>query len=376
MKLSLVRRKLEKVDRSIEKAIDRGELPGAVVLAQQGEELRYEGVFGAAVISPQRRDAQRDTIYDLASLTKVMATTAAAMRLVGESKLQLDQPVSDIIGGFADHGKGEISVRNLLTHSSGLRPWCAYFADLREKELRRGGELLGTPVGRKAIIQRILRSALVHDPGEASVYGDLGFIVLGAVIEQLTGETLDTYCSRNIFEPLGLRDTRFHPIPFEGDRLRLAATEQCEWREKVVWGEVHDGNAWAMGGVAGHAGLFGTADDVMRFGLEMLAASRGESPLFGQDLANEFFRRQKLSPDCDWALGWDTPTPGASTSGQYFSEHAIGHTGFTGTSLWVDLDSSLVIVMLSNRVHLLAKKSKFTLRPLVHDAIVEAFRAA
>lgn len=376
MKLSLVRRKLEKVDRAVEKAIDKGELPGAVILATQGEELRYEGVFGASVISPQRRDAQRDTIYDLASLTKVMATTASVMRLVGESKLQLDQPVADLIPGFADHGKSEITVRHLLTHSSGLRPWRAYFADLREKELRRGGNLLGTRAGRDAIVQRILRSALVHDPGEASVYGDLGFIVLGAVVEQVTGESLDVYCARNIFEPMGLCDTRYLPIPNEGDLSRYAATEQCEWRDKIVWGEVHDGNAWAMGGVAGHAGLFGTADDVMRFGLEMLAASRGQSSLFGQDVATEFFRRQELSPDSDWALGWDTPTAAVSTSGQHFSQRSVGHTGFTGTSLWIDLETGLVIVLLANRVHLLAKKSKFALRPLVHDAIAEAFSAS
>jgi CubicO group peptidase (beta-lactamase class C family) len=376
LKLAAVRRKLARADRSIEKALEKGELPGCVAVARQGEALAYDGVFGAACISPQHHPARIDSIYDLASLTKVMATTSAVMLLVGEQKLQLDQPVADVLPAFAEHNKGEISVRHLLTHSSGLRPWRAYFADLRERELRRGERLLATEAGRESILARILRSALVHDPGEASVYGDLGFIVLGAVVEQVAGESLDAFARRRVFEPLGMSDTHFNPVPFEADRSRYAATEQCPWREKVVWGEVHDGNAWAMGGVAGHAGLFGTAADVLRFGQEMLAADRGESEIFAAEIAREFFRRQELTQDSDWALGWDTPTPGASTSGQHFSKRSIGHTGFTGTSLWVDLDRGIVVVLLANRVHLLAKKSVFGLRPLVHDLVMEAFLAA
>ncbi len=376
MKLALVRRKLERVDRAVEKAIAKGETPGCVVLARQGEGLEYEGVFGASCLSPERHETQRDTLYDLASLTKVMATTSSVMLLVADGKLMLDQPVADVLPAFADQGKAEITVRHLLTHSSGLRPWRAYFADPRERELRRGGQLLATPAGRESIVQRILKSAPVHDPGEASVYGDLGFIVLGAVIEQVAGEPLDAFTRRRVFEPLGLSEIAFNPVPFEGARARYAATEQCEWREKVVWGEVHDGNAWAMGGVAGHAGLFGPAADVLRFGQEKLRADAGESQVFPVEVAAEFFRRQELSPDSDWALGWDTPTPGTSTSGQHFSERSIGHTGFTGTSLWIDLERGTVLVMLANRVHLLAKRSRFALRPMVHDLVVEAFLGA
>jgi CubicO group peptidase (beta-lactamase class C family) len=333
-------------------------------------------VFGAACLIPDHHEAKRETVYDLASLTKVMATTASLMLLVADEKLRLDQPVCEVLPGFAEHGKGEITIRHLLTHSSGLRPWRAYFADLRERELRRGGRLLATPEGRESILQRIQKSAPVHDPGEASVYGDLGFIALGAIVEEVAGEPLDAFCQRRIFGPLGMSETHFNPIPFTGERARYAATEQCEWREKVVWGEVHDSNAWAMGGVAGHAGLFGTADDVLRFGGEMLRADRGESEIFPAEVAREFFRRQEQTPDSDWALGWDTPTGGGSTSGQHFSKRSIGHTGFTGTSLWIDLERGLIVVMLANRVHLLAKKSRFALRPTVHDLIVEAFLAA
>jgi CubicO group peptidase (beta-lactamase class C family) len=390
--LAAVRKKLAKVDRLIEKAIQKGELPGAVVSSvlcsaageeagapntekrRAVEELSYRGVHGAAVLSPERYEAKEDTTYDLASLTKVLATTPALMLLVAEGKLALDQPVCEILPAFAERGKEEISVRHLLAHCSGLRR--AYHADLRERERKSGERLLGTSKGRDSIVSRILRSAPVHEPGEASVYGDLSFIVLGEVVSELAQEGLDTFCKRRIYEPLGMTDTGFRPIPSTGGRARIAATEDCAWREKVVWGEVHDPNAWAMGGVAGHAGLFGTVDDALRFAREMLAADRGDSEIFSEPIAREFFGPQGLTDGSDWALGWDTPTPGRSTSGKYFSPRSIGHTGFTGTSLWIDLERGWIVVLLSNRVHLVAKRSRFELRPQVHDLIWEAFLAA
>ena len=216
----------------------------------------------------------------------------------------------------------------------------------------------------------------MHEPGEASVYGDLDFIALGALVEAVSGDELDVFCAHRIYQPLGLVDTHFNTLPHTGERARYAATEQCSWRERVLWGEVHDPNAWAMGGVAGHAGLFSTAREVLRFGQEMLAADRGESALFPAEVAHEFFRRQEIAPGSDWALGWDTPTEGHSTSGRHFSKRSIGHTGFTGTSLWIDLERGMVIVLLSNRIHLVAKRSRFELRPFVHDLIWEAFLAA
>ncbi len=376
MKLALVRRKLERVERAVGKAVEKGELPGGVILARMGLELRYEGVFGSACLSPERHETRLNTIYDVASLTKVLATAPAVLLLVADGKLSLDQPAVDILPAFGEREKGEITIRHLLTHSSGLRPWRAYYDDLRERELRRGGPGPATPEGREAIVSRVLRSAPVHDTGEASVYGDLSFIVLGEIIAEAAGEPLDSFCVRRIYEPLKMPDTHFNPVPFKGEHARYAATEQCPWREKVLWGEVHDGNAWAMGGVGGHAGLFSTASDVMRFADEMLIAERGKSVIFPAELASEFFRRQELTPDSDWALGWDTPTEGQSTSGGYFSHRSIGHTGFTGCSLWIDLECDMVVVFLSNRVHLVAKRSKFDLRPYVHDVIREAFLAA
>ncbi len=371
-----MRGKLGRVDRAIQKAMEKGEIPGAVILARRGDALSYEGVFGAACLSPERYETRLNSIYDLASLTKVMATTPALMLLVADGKLLLDQPVVEVLPAFGERDKAEATLRHLLTHSSGLRPWRAYYEDLLERERRLGETLLATEAGRERIVSRILRSAPVHDPGEASVYGDLGLIVLGELVAQAAGEPLDSFCQRRIYQPLGLSDTHFNPVPFRGEHARYAATEQCPWREKVLWGEVHDGNAWAMGGVAGHAGLFSTASDVLRFAEEMLAVERGESSIFQQPLAHEFFRRQEIPDGSDWALGWDTPTPGRSTSGSYFSRRSIGHTGFTGTSLWIDLENGTIVVMLTNRVHLVAKRSRFELRPRIHDLICEAFDAA
>jgi CubicO group peptidase (beta-lactamase class C family) len=376
LKRAEVNRRLGKVERAIEKAIENGELPGGVVMARMGEELAYSRAFGAAVLVPERIEARESTIYDLASLTKVLATTASVMLLVAEGKVALDAPVATYLPHFAERGKEKIHVRHLLTHSSGLRPWRAYHADLAERDRRRGEHVVGTPEGKKEITTRVLKSAPVHEPGEASVYGDLDFIALGALVEAVAGEELDAFTARRVFQPLGMADTGFHRLPWSGERARYAATEQCSWRERVLWGEVHDPNAWAMGGVAGHAGLFGTAADVMRFAQEMLAADRGQSALFPAEVAREFFRRQEIAPQSDWALGWDTPTEGQSTSGTHFSKRSIGHTGFTGTSVWIDLERGMQIVLLTNRIHLIAKKSRFELRPLVHDLVWEAFLAA
>jgi CubicO group peptidase (beta-lactamase class C family) len=376
VKRAEMNRRLGKVERAIERAIENGELPGGVVMARMGEELSYARAFGAAALVPERIEARESTIYDLASLTKVIATTASVMLLVAESKLALDAPVASWLPAFAERGKEKIHVRHLLTHSSGLRPWRAYHADLAERDRRRGEHVVGSPDGKREITNRVLKSAPVHEPGEASVYGDLDFIVLGALVEAAAGEELDAFAARRIFQPLGMADTGFHRLPWTGERARYAATEQCSWRERVLWGEVHDPNAWAMGGVAGHAGLFGTAADVMRFAQEMLAADRGQSALFPVEVAREFFRRQEIAPQSDWALGWDTPTEGQSTSGTHFGRRSIGHTGFTGTSVWIDLERGMQIVFLANRIHLIAKKSRFELRPLAHDLIWEAFLAA
>jgi CubicO group peptidase (beta-lactamase class C family) len=231
------------------------------------------------------------------------------------------------------------------------------------------------------VLERIYRSQLVHDPGEAAVYGDLDFIVLGALVEEVTRQPLDELCAQRIFGPLGLTETRFirvgdgAPELPQATRRCIAATENCAWRGRVLWGEVHDPNAWAMGGVAGHAGLFAPADDVMRFAQTLLDVWHGRSHALPAEWLRTFLTCETAPRGTSWALGWDTPTPGASMSGSYFSAASVGHLGFTGTSLWIDLEREAVVVMLTNRVHLVAKRSPFKLRPQVHDLILESFLA-
>ncbi len=384
MKWSVVRRKLAKVDRALDKAIEGAETPGAVVLARcqrDGETLSHEARRGLAVVRPERIPMASDTIFDLASLTKPIATTSALIWLVHEGRVDLDAPVARYLPSFADRGKEQVSVRHLLSHSSGLRPWRAYHELLLERERKKGERLLATPAGRERILDSTLRSALVHEPGSAAVYGDLDFIVLGALVEAVSHQPLDELCAERVFRPLGMQDTFFVRLAEAGSALpdavrrRVAATESCAWRGRVLWGEVHDPNAWAMGGVAGHAGLFATAADVGRFAQAVLDVWHGRSEALPRDTLLEFTRRQELPPGSGWALGWDTPTLPASSSGRYFGPRSIGHLGFTGTSLWIDPEAETWVVMLTNRVHLVAKKSRYALRPIVHDLVLEAFQA-
>ncbi len=384
MRWSVIRRKLAGVDRAIDKAIERAEIPGAVVLARmprQGELLLHESVRGFAVLRPERIPMRRDTIFDLASLTKPLATTTAVMLLVNEGALGLDDPVSKHLPVFSEREKDGVTVRHLLTHSSGLKPWRAFHELVLERERKTGERLMASPAAREMILDRVLRSALVHGPGEAAVYGDLDFMVLGALVEAVARQPLERFCAERIFRPLGLGDTFFVPLAAgaepaglgEAARRRVAATEDCPWRGRILWGEVHDPNAWAMGGVAGHAGLFASADDVMRFATVLLDVTHGRSQALPRELLRAFLTRQGLPAGSGWALGWDTPTEGRSNAGRHFSQSTVGHLGFTGTSLWIDLEAEAVVVMLTNRVHLVAKRSSLGLRPLVHDLIREAF---
>ncbi len=387
MKRSLIQRKLGKVERALDKAIEGAEMPGAVVLARmprEGELLEYGWTRGLAVVRPERIPMSPDTIFDLASLTKNVATTTAVLWLVHDGAVGLDDPVAKHLPAFAERDKGEVTVRHLLTHSAGLKPWRGFHENLIQKERKTGERLIGTPEGREWIIDRVVRGALVHEVGEAAVYGDLDFIVLGALVEEVTQEPFERFCERRVFEPLGMKDTRFFPLPVDGSedaalpeplKRRIAATENCPWRERIIWGEVHDPNAFAMGGVAGHAGLFGTAPDVMRFAQAWLDAWHDRSDVLPGELVRAFSERQNVPEGSDWALGWDTPTEGASSAGQYFGPKSVGHLGFTGTSVWIDLEREAIVVMLTNRVHLIAKKSKFTLRPKIHDLIMEGLLA-
>lgn len=392
MKNALIRRKLARVDRALDKAIASSEIPGAVVLARMprdGEMLEHCSVRGLAALRPERIAMTRETIFDLASLTKPLATATAVLALVAEGAVDLDEPVAKYLPAAGERGKEQVRVRHLLTHTSGLKPWRPFHEALLERERKKGERILGTQVAKEMILERIYRSTLVHEPGEAAVYGDLDFIVLGALVEAVAQQPLDEFCAQRIYAPLGLEDTRFvrigdgQPALPDAFRRRCAATENCPWRGRVLWGEVHDPNAWAMGGVAGHAGLFAPADDVLRFATALLDvwhdrcdSSSAVARVFPRAWLQRFLTRPDGPEGATWTLGWDTPTAGASSSGKHFTPGAtVGHLGFTGTSLWIDLEREAVVVMLTNRVHQVAKRSPFKLRAIVHDLVMESFLA-
>ena len=376
---------LRKIERAATRAVEKAELPGCVLWVAHEGEVIYHEAFGEAQLRPHRRPMRPDTVFDLASLTKVLATTLAMMKLVEAGRIDIADPVARVLPEFAarDKNKEAITFRHLLSHSAGLKAWVPYYEDIRARDKKHETHWLGTPDARPYVLDRIAISGLIHPVGEASVYGDLGFITLGEAIARVDGRDLCAFFADEIARPLGLIETGYIPLTPDpggaaraGARVipnsRIAATQECPWRERVLVGEVDDGNAWAIGGVAGHAGLFGTAGEVGKIALALFACYEGRGSLVAQPVVERFFTRQNLPPGSDWALGWDTPTPGLSTSGHYFSAHSVGHTGFTGTSLWMDLDHKVVIVLLANRVHPIARKSRFTFRPLVHDLVMES----
>ena len=322
--------------RFLDSAVADGAAPGAVLAVSVGGRRFYHAVGRLGADDATSPDSS--TVYDLASLTKVIGLTTAVMIAVDEERLDIDAPVARYVPGFQGAGKEVVTLRHLLTHSSGLPAWRALY---REAEDRAGAMALADT------------TALDTTPGSRLVYSDLGAIILTQAVEGAFGRRLDSLLAARVFGPLGMTSTRFLP---PADWLpRIAPTELDPWRGRVLRGEVHDENASRLGGVSGHAGLFSSAEDLMRFGEWLLAGvgrrSRAEAagPLPPESLAR-FVRRQRLPPGTSRALGWDTPSEGSS-AGRLLSGESFGHTGFTGTSIWIDPTRDLVIVLLSNRVH-------------------------
>jgi beta-N-acetylhexosaminidase len=320
---------------------------------------------GAAPVTP-------NTVYDAASLTKSVVTATLAAMLVEDGHLDLDAPVSRYIpewaaqqnevaaGRLSPGWSDAVTVRHLLTHTSGLPAHENYFQNHFQ-----------TAATRREIVARVLAAAPLYEPGAQSVYSDLGFILLGEIIERLTGKTLDELARRRIFEPLRMTASIFAPP--ESWRSHIAPTEvDRTFRMRLVHGEVHDENAWALGGVAGHAGLFTTAADLAMFCQMLLNGGiYAHRRLLRRATIAQFTAASPLAAHTR-ALGWNVPTPGSS-SGHYFSARSFGHTGFTGTSIWIDPDKQLFVVLLTNRVHPSRDNDKInTVRPSLHDAVVEA----
>jgi len=323
--------RLEAIDRVVQRGIAEGGYPGAaVVVGRKGAAVVQKGygTLGWTAGSPQV--SASSTIYDLASLTKVVATTTGAMVLFDQGKLDLDAPVKRYVPTFAGGQKDQVTVRQLLTHRSGLPPG---------RDIWR---IASTPEqARRAVIA----SSLVCKPGACYAYSDLGADLLGFVVESVAGERLDAFLERTVFEPLGMHDTGFRPDAML--RGRIAPTEVAPPRGYPLRGEVHDENAYALGGVAGHAGLFSTASDLAVFAQMMLNGGVYDSVRIVSEATVKTFTTRAAGSR---ALGWDTAEGGVG-AGQYLSNSAFGHTGYTGTSIWIDPEREMFVLLLTNRVH-------------------------
>lgn len=366
------------VDEAVTGAVEQGVFPGAVVLVTREGTVLYHRALGWRSLEPERTPLNEETIFDVASLTKPLATTLAFMLLVKEKRVRIDDRVTRFFPNFGVYGKMPITCRHLLSHSSGLPAWRPYHQEITKHEAK-GHKIgfLGTRTAREFVYTELQREKLDAQPGQRAIYSDLGFMLLGAVVEKISNVSLDQYCQEKIFRPLKLQSTGFLDLEMMRRRKlqpipeRFAPTERCPWRKRILCGEVHDDNAYAMGGVAGHAGLFSTAGDLNRLVSCLLACYRGESSFLPSALVREFWTHDDSVPGSTWALGWDAPSAQGSSAGELFSRHAVGHLGFTGTSLWIDLDRRLSVIMLSNRVHPRRDNEKIkAFRPLLHDTIM------
>jgi beta-N-acetylhexosaminidase len=344
------------VDALLEDFRARGAFPGGVLAVGHQGALVQLHAFGRLTYDADAPAVTAHTLYDLASLTKVVATTTMAMILVDEGRLDLDRPVYDFLPEFQGPGKEAVTIRHLLSHSSGLEATALLYKEVR---------------GKAAFVERIQAMDLVYPPGSKSIYSDLGIILLGKILEQVAGQPLDTFVRERVFEPLGMRDTMFNP-PAEL-RPRIAPTELDPWRGRVVQGEVHDENAFAMGGVAPHAGLFSTAGDLARFAQMLLNGGVLDGRrIVSRETMGRFTHRAGI-PSSDRALGWDMKSAEGSSAGTLFSPRSFGHTGFTGTSIWIDPERQLFVILLTNRVHPTRENQLIReARPAVADAVVRA----
>ncbi len=352
---------LVRIDSLIIEFINAQAFPGAVVSVGKGFEIVKLTGYGAYTYRSRRRMLP-ESVFDLASLTKVVATTTASMLLYERGQLDIEAPVSHYLDAFNTPERQSIIIRHLLTHTSGLPAWQPFYQD-------------GITT-RDAVLEAILSTELLTEPGEEYRYSDFGMISLALVIEEITGEPFDEWCIRNIFDPLGMKSTGFRstgkPDP------DVVPTELDDYfRKRLIQGEVHDETAWTLGGVAGHAGLFSTALDLSQFARMMVQRGSHDGRAFLQARTIDLFTTVVDTSLSTRALGWDTRNLNdePSSAGLYFGPRSYGHTGFTGTSMWIDPDSKAWVILLTNRVYPTRDEyARFRgIRGLIADAAYEAF---
>ncbi|MGC4096761.1 MAG: serine hydrolase domain-containing protein [Nitrospira sp.] len=371
---------LSVIQAALNRAVTDGIFPGAVLAVRCGGKPASRFHAGHLSTVPPGSPVRISTIYDLASLTKPLATVTALVVLLQKNRCRLDDRVTDHLPECVDAPIGSATIRHLLTHSSGLPGWRGFYERLSPTAI------IPSSVEQRALAKRAMLSligseTLLYERGTRSLYSDLGFIVLGLIVERISEQSLNDYFLSHIVQPLG--GLRIGYILSEqlgvlADRLPdetngVAPTEVDPWRGRLLCGEVHDQNAAALGGEAGHAGLFGTADAVLAITGEWLRARQGRGMILDQGIALEFTRRQNREEASSWALGWDTPSA-PSSAGRYFSAHSFGHLGYTGTSIWLDPERDMEVVLLSNRVHPSSRNEAIReFRPVIHDLVYQEF---
>ncbi|AXC10335.1 hypothetical protein ACPOL_0984 [Acidisarcina polymorpha] len=341
------------IDSMMTEAVAKGNIPGGVVVIGHNGKIVYRKAFGSRSLEPLREPMTIDTIFDLASLTKCIATTTSAMKLLEAGRIRLNDPVAAYLPEFAQNGKQDVTVRDLMTHYSGLPP------DL---------DLQSPWQGREAAFQMAMQTKLQDPPGSRFVYSDINFETLGFIVEKVSGMQLNEFAEANIFAPLGMAETRF--LPPKEWRPRIAPTEYDEHGD-MLRGIVHDPTARRMGGVAGHAGLFSTGDDLAKFAEELLS---GHRVLSLSAVVKMSTPQQPPNAASLRGLGWDIDSPFASNRGELLPVGSFGHTGFTGTSLWIDPVTDTYVILLTNAVHPHVGKSVVSLRARLATAVVESLQ--
>jgi CubicO group peptidase (beta-lactamase class C family) len=337
------------------KAVANHAFPGCSLAVTYRGELVAHKALGQFTYQSSSPAVSTESLFDIASLTKAVATTTMAMILYERGVLDLEAPVSAIVPEFAcdDARRRTVTLRMLLTHSSGLPAYEKLFLRAQTRE---------------ELLRAAFSMELTADPATRAEYSDIGFIVLGVALERLADEPLETFCRREVFGPLAMSRTTFNPAESLSENIPPTADDRT-FRHRVIQGEVQDENASVLGGVAGHAGLFSTAEDLARFAHAMLNGGR---PILRPHTVEVFTRRENMAVGTSRALGWDTPSA-PSQSGKYFSTRSYGHLGYTGTSLWIDPERQLSITLLTNRTWPDCKNQAIKqVRPAVHDALVEA----
>jgi CubicO group peptidase (beta-lactamase class C family) len=344
---------------ALQDAIGQHAFPAASVAVTHQAKLVALKAFGRCTYDPNSPAVTAESIFDLASVSKVIATTTMAMILYERGLLDLEMPVVNVAPEFdgADERRQQITFRQLLAHSSGLPAYEKLFLKAKTRD---------------DLLRAAFSVALTADPGTRAEYSDVGFIILGVVLERLADDSLDHFCQHEIFGPLGMTKMAFNP-PKAWHDLSVPTADDQSFRHRVIQGEVQDENASVLGGVAGHAGLFSTAADLAAFALTMLDGGR---PILRPETLNLFTRRESSPHGTSRALGWDTPSS-PSQSGKHCSPSSYGHLGYTGTSLWIDPERQLSITLLTNRTWPdCSNQAIKQVRPVFHDAVMEALGAA